>query len=144
MIKIALILVFIPSLLFAQVNQEWMASYNGTGSGFNFPKKSAIDKFGNFIVAGNSDSTNGYDYIVLKYSSSGNLIWKQRYNGIGNGYDYLAGMVLDDSANIYVTGASNEGSLHGGINWVTIKYNNNGRLLWKQTLNWTGNNSPLE
>lgn len=126
---------------FAQVTQEWIASYNGVGSGYNFPKKSAIYKDGNFIVVGNSDSANGYDYIILKYSPSGNLIWKQRYNGTGNGYDYLMGMVLDDSGNVYVTGESDEGILHGGINWVTIKYGFNGQKLWKRSLNWTANNT---
>ncbi len=125
----------------AQVTQEWVATYNGTGSGFNFPKKMAIDNHGDIIVAGNSDSTNGYDYIVLKYTSSGNLIWKQRYNGIGNGYDYLSGMVLDDSGNVYVTGSSEEGISRGGINWVTIKYNSDGAMKWKRSLNWTANNT---
>jgi hypothetical protein len=127
------------NLVSAQVTQEWVATYPGTGSGYNFPKKSAIDKDGNFIVAGNSDSTHGYDYIVLKYSPSGNLIWKQRYNGTGNSYDYLIGMVLDDSGNVYVTGESDDGAALGGINWVTIKYNTNGQMKWKRSLNWTGN-----
>ena len=127
------------NLVSAQVTQEWVATYPGTGSGYNFPKKSAIDKDGNFIVAGNSDSTHGYDYIVLKYNPSGNLIWKQRYNGTGNSYDYLIGMVLDDSGNVYVTGESDDGAALGGINWVTIKYNTNGQMKWKRSLNWIGN-----
>ncbi len=77
-IIIIIYLIVTANLISAQVTQEWVATYPGTGSGYNFPKKSAIDKDGNFIVAGNSDSTHGYDYIVLKYSPSGNLIWKQR------------------------------------------------------------------
>jgi hypothetical protein len=118
-----------------------VATYAGTGSGYNFPKKSSIDKFGNFVVAGNSDSTGGYDYIILKYSPGGELLWKQRYNGIGNDYDYLTGMVLDDSGNVYVTGESSEGVALGGINWVTIKYNANGEMMWKKSLNWIYNNT---
>jgi uncharacterized delta-60 repeat protein len=138
--KIIIILILFTSFytteMKAQVTQEWVATYSGTGSGYNFPKKSAIDKFGNFIVAGNSDSTNGYDYIVLKYSPSGNLIWKQRHNGAGNSYDYLTGMVLDDSGNVYVTGVSWEGDLNGKYNWVTIKYNQNGDTLWIRSFDW--------
>lgn len=136
---IVIIILISANILSAQVTQEWVATYPGIGSGYNFPKKSAIDKDGNFIVAGNSDSTHGYDYIILKYNPSGNLIWKQRYNGVGNSYDYLIGMVLDDSGNVYVSGASDEGTTLGGINWVTIKYNTNGQMIWKQSLNWTGN-----
>ncbi|MCB0727511.1 MAG: SBBP repeat-containing protein [Ignavibacteriae bacterium] len=124
-----------------QVTQEWVSSYGGTGSGFNFPKKSAIDNLGNYIVAGNSNGIGGYDYVVLKYTPSGNLIWSQRYNGISNGSDYLTGMVLDDSGNVYVTGVSNEGAALGGINWVTVKYNTNGQMMWKKSLNWVFNNT---
>ncbi|MBK6771599.1 MAG: T9SS type A sorting domain-containing protein [Ignavibacteria bacterium] len=136
---IIIFLILTAKFLSAQVTQEWVATYPGTGSGYNFPEKSAIDKDGNFIVAGNSDSTHGYDYIVLKYNPSGNLIWKQRYNGTGNSYDYLIGMVLDDSGNVYVTGESDDGAALGGINWVTIKYNTNGQMKWKRSLNWIGN-----
>ena len=141
--KTILIIIFLFCLksTSAQVNQEWVATYSGTGSGYNFPKKSAVDKYGNFIVAGNSCNTGGYDYVVLKYSSSGSLIWSQRYNGIGNNYDYVSVMVIDDSGNVYVTGASQEGISLGGINWVTIKYNPNGQMQWKRSLNWTGNNT---
>ncbi|MBK7447489.1 MAG: SBBP repeat-containing protein [Ignavibacteria bacterium] len=138
---IIIFLILTAKFLSAQVTQEWVATYPGTGTGYNFPKKSAIDKDGNFIVAGNSDSTHGYDYIVLKYSPSGNLIWKQRYNGTGNSYDYLIGMVLDDSGNVYVTGESDDGAALGGINWVTIKYNTSGQMIWKRSLNWIGNNT---
>lgn len=134
-----LVWIFFSTVLLAQVSQEWVTSYNGTGTGYNFPKKSANDKFGNLIVAGNSDSTGGYDFIVLKYSPSGNLVWKQRYNGTGNGYDYLSGMVIDDSANVYVTGGSYEGLPAGDVNWVTLKYNSEGVLLWKRSLDWIAN-----
>lgn len=61
-----------------------------------------------------------------------------RYSGIGNNSDYLTGMVIDDSGNVYVTGESQEGISLGGINWVTIKYNPNGQMLWKRSLNSTG------
>ncbi|MEO8665263.1 MAG: SBBP repeat-containing protein [Ignavibacteria bacterium] len=135
-IVFALFITIYSTPMNAQVTQEWVATYSGTGSGYNFPKKSAIDKFGNFIVAGNSDSTDDYDYIILKYSPYGNLIWKQRYNGTANSYDYLIGMVLDDSNNVYVTGGSDEGILNGSVNWVTIKYNSEGIMKWKKSLNW--------
>lgn len=50
-------------------------------------------------------------------------------------------MVLDDSGNVYVTGESSEGVALGGINWVTIKYNTEGVLIWKKSLNWINNNT---
>ncbi|MBK7446534.1 MAG: SBBP repeat-containing protein [Ignavibacteria bacterium] len=48
-------------------------------------------------------------------------------------------MDLDDSGNVYVTGESDDGAALGGINWVTIKYNTNGQMKWKRSLNWIGN-----
>jgi hypothetical protein len=122
------------------VTQEWIATYNGTGMGGYFADKAAVDNSGNFIVAGRGGFQN-VDYLLLKYNSSGNLLWDRRYNGPANNNDWFRDMVLDDSGNIYITGFSWEGTALGGQNWVTIKYNSNGDLKWKQSLNWTGNNA---
>ena len=135
-------LILNPVIANAQVTQEWVATYTGTGSGGNYAVKNAVDKFGNLIVAGRSDSTSE-DYIILKYSNSGNLLWSKRYAGAANSTDKIRDMVLDDSGNIYVTGISYEGISLGGQNWLTTKYNANGELVWKQSLNWTGNRSDV-
>ncbi|MEO8665378.1 MAG: SBBP repeat-containing protein [Ignavibacteria bacterium] len=124
----------------AQVTQEWVATYNGVGTGSNAPKKCLIDKFGNIIIAGRSENSFfNDDFITLKYNSSGNLLWERRYNGVGNGNDAISGVVLDDSNNIYVTGYSQEGAALGGYNWVTIKYFSNGDTAWKKSFNWIAN-----
>ncbi|MBK6537165.1 MAG: hypothetical protein IPG09_05095 [Ignavibacteria bacterium] len=39
--------------------------------------KSAVDKFGNYIVAGSSENSADYDYVVLKYNTSGNLLCRE-------------------------------------------------------------------
>ena len=122
----------------AQVTQEWVATYNGVGVGSNVPRKSAVDKHGNIIIAGNSESSIDYDYIVLKYNPFGNLLWAKRYNGFVNRYDYLTDMVLDDSGNIYVTGESYVESSGGDLDWVTIKYKPNGDTAWVRSFEWTG------
>ena len=123
----------------AQVTQEWVQIYNPTPRSNNNADKSAMDKFGNFIVAGRSEitDTNSTDLIILKYSSSGNLLWESRYNGPANNTESFKDMVLDDSCNIYVTCSSFEGAALGNINWVTLKYSPNGVLIWKQSLDWT-------
>ncbi|MEZ4821934.1 MAG: T9SS type A sorting domain-containing protein [Ignavibacteria bacterium] len=123
----------------AQVTQEWLQIYSPTPRSNNNADKSAMDKFGNFIVAGRSEitDTSSTDLIILKYSSSGNLLWESRYNGPANNTETFKDMVLDDSCNIYVTCSSFEGAALGNINWVTLKYSPNGVLLWKQSLDWT-------
>ncbi len=125
-----------PVLTNAQVTQEWVATYNGTGSGAYYAKKNAVDKFGNLIVCGKSDNAS-IDYMVLKYNSSGALLWSQIYDGTANSSDQLADMILDDSGNVYVTGSSNEGAANGYFNWLTIKYSPDGVMRWKKSLDWT-------
>lgn len=122
-----------------QVTQEWVRIYNPTPRSNSNADKSAMDEFGNFIVAGRSEitDTNSTDLIILKYGSSGNLLWESRYNGPANNTETFKDMVLDDSCNIYVTCSSFEGAALGNINWVTLKYSPNGVLLWKQSLDWT-------
>lgn len=122
----------------AQVTQEWVATYNGVGVGCNTPRKSAVDKFGNYIVAGSSENSADYDYVVLKYNTSGNLLLSRRYNSPVNRYDYLTDMVLDDSGNIYVTGESQVEATGGDLDWITIKYKPNGDTAWIRSFEWTG------
>ncbi len=135
-----LFILFYSNEMNAQVTQEWVSTYNGVGVGQNAPKKNLVDKLNNIIVAGRSENLSfNDDFIILKYNSSGNLLWQRRYNGIGNGDDAIAAAVLDDSDNIYVTGYSQEGTSLGGYNWVTIKYFPNGDTAWKRSFNWTAN-----
>lgn len=130
---------FVMSVVEAQVTQEWLATYSGVGTGYNTPRKSAIDKFGNYIVAGSSENFQDYDYIVLKYNISGNLLWSRRYNSPVNRYDYLTDMILDDSGNVYITGESQVESSGGDLDWITIKYKPNGDTAWIRSFEWTGN-----
>lgn len=136
--KIIIFLFFVCNTLQAQVTQEWVATYSGTGTGGNYADRCAVDKFGNFIVGGRSDSAGNTDYIILKYSSFGNLVWTRRYDGALHDLDITRDMKLDDSGNVYITGFSWEGTPLGGQNWVTIKYSSNGDFRWKQTLDWSG------
>ena len=136
-ILILIITSFIISEVSAQVTQEWVTTYNGTGVGSFYAMKNAVDKFGNLIVSGRT----GFDFITLKYNNSGNLLWAKIYDGGINNDDAPRDMTVDDSGNVYVTGYSFEGTSNGGVNWLTIKYSKDGDLLWKRSLDWTGHKS---
>jgi len=89
------------------------------------------DKNNNVYVAGFSgDSLSSDDFFLVKYDSSGNQIWVERYNGTGNTRDFCQHLVLDDSANIYISGYTT--SLNTGADYTTIKYNSSGILQWVQ------------
>jgi len=82
-------------------------------------------------------SGSNFDYVTLKYNSSGALQWVQRYNGPVNNDDRAYAITTDNSGNVYVTGTS-VGN-YNNRDFVTIKYNSSGSEQWVQSYNGTGN-----
>ena len=108
---------------------QWVKRYNGFSNGLDVACGLETDAAGNVYVGGTSDSAGTlYNYLVIKYSSNGNILWTNRYNGPGNDGDWAKAMVLDDSENVYVTGWS----VGNGTNtdYATVKYNTSGVKQW--------------
>jgi hypothetical protein len=112
--------------------QQWVARYNGPGNFNDGANALAIDGSGNIYVTGYSTGlgTSGlpWDYATVKYNASGAEEWVARYNGPGDDYDEAAAVAVDDSGNVYVTGAST--GLGSGLDSATIKYNASGTEEW--------------
>ncbi len=118
--------------------QQWVQRYNGTGNSFDSPFQLEIDNTGNIFLSGYSTGIGtGYDYLTIKYNSSGVLQWEQRYNGMGNSTDVIKTMAVDGAGNVYISGFSDGGS--SGADWATIKYNSAGVQQWIQRYNGAGN-----
>ena len=108
----------------------WVARYNSVYEGYG--KAVAVDILGNVYVGGSSNDTGApspgawFDYVIIKYDSSGHQLWVARYNGPGNGQDHVTDLVIDASGNVYVTGES------VGTSWdfATVKYDPSGNELW--------------
>jgi hypothetical protein len=82
-------------------------------TGFDYGNGIAVDGGGNVYVAGQSQTTwgspiraftGGYDAFAAKLDSSGALIWNAFLGG--SGYEEGAGIAVDGSGNVYVTGKS--------------------------------------
>jgi hypothetical protein len=105
----------------ASGTQQWVARYNGTGDSDDVARDIAVDGSGNVYVTGWSTGLGSdYDYATIKYSASGMQQWVDRYNGPGNGGDFVEGIAVDSSGNIYVTGHSDGSGT--GTDFATIKY----------------------
>ncbi|HEX7401422.1 MAG TPA: SBBP repeat-containing protein [candidate division Zixibacteria bacterium] len=107
----------------------WVRRYNGTGNDWDEAGAVAADNFGNVYVTGRSTgSGTSYDYATIKYLPDGDTAWVRRYNGQGNGYDQATAIAVDNSGNVYVTGASTGSGT--GLDFATIKYLANGDTGW--------------
>ena len=132
-------LLFIHSGIVAQVKEKWEVVVNDSSSLSAEGLLVKTDNGGNIIVAGiTTTGSAGDDILVAKYNSTGSLIWKQTYNGIGDTADYPTSLLIDENENVYVAGISRIDSFT--IELVVIKYNSNGNLLWQTDFqNWAGN-----
>jgi len=104
-----------------------------------------LDALGNPIVSGVTWNGDNMDIKTIKYNASnGNIIWQHTFNGVANGLDTPTAISLDNAQNIVVTGVSYAGQ---GMSFLTLKYNNDGDLLWTAAdANYTPNtwNEPLD
>src|SRR5678815_3834566 len=92
-----------------------------------------LDGTGNVYVTGTYDGGNHSDYVTAKYSfNDGTEEWIKTYNGPRDDIDLARSIALDGSGNVYITGYTsvNDGSRNGGVNYGTVKYNNDGVQQW--------------
>jgi uncharacterized delta-60 repeat protein len=119
--------------------QQWVARFNGPGNFNDQANALALDNSGNILVTGGSYGANGsvLDYLTIKYSSSGAILWTARYNGPVSGNDTATALAVDNTGNVFVTGTSQ--GLNSAQDYATIKYNSNGMCQWVTRFNGTGN-----
>ncbi len=117
--------------------EQWVQTY--TTNDQDYAIAIAIDASGNSFVAGSSGDPYfaTWDYITIKYDSSGVEQWAERYNGPVDGHDEARAIALDSSGNVIVAG----GSAGSGSNsdYTTIKYNPLGDSLWVVRYNGLSN-----
>jgi hypothetical protein len=128
----------------SQVNELWASRYNGTGNSADEVSRMVMDNSGNVYVTGRSRGTglnNNFDYLTIKYNSSGDTLWVRRYDGMGAGtaIDEARDLVVDNNGFVYVTGFSVNALLYS--DFLTIKYDSNGDTVWIRRYSYTNNSN---
>jgi hypothetical protein len=111
-------------------NFKWSAVYNGSGNLMDMPHDITIDDSLNVYVTGTAIAiATGNDVATIKYDSLGNQKWVAIYNYSDNPGDGGGAVIVDDSHNVYVTGASRD-TINGTV--LTIKYDMFGNQVWER------------
>ena len=121
-------------------NVLWKKNFGGIGE--DYFKTVVFPSSGGFVAAGFSyqDSFgtgdwagvvgNGYyDAIIVKYSASGNILWKKNFGG--SGFGSFRSLAASSDGGVVAVGN------YDSYNATIVKYNSQGTLLWSKTLSHT-------
>ena len=101
-------------------SRVWERRYDGFISNMDYANSLAVDESNSIVVAGYSEAgTTGTDFAVIKYDASGDELWVQRYNGVGDGDDSILNIALDEAGNVYAIGSSWNGA---NLDYTTVKF----------------------
>lgn len=118
----------------------WQAVWDDPGQEIDQARGMYVDSAGNTYITGNTryyTSVTYYNIVTLKYDPNGNLLWSYIYNGTADN-DYANDITVDQNGNVYVVGDSREGP-SGNRDYITLKFNTSGSLLWDRFYNGPGN-----
>src|SRR4030095_1176752 len=118
--------------------QQWVKRYNNGANDKAFAIY--VDGAGNVYVTGASQATGkGYDYLTVKYSSTGTQLWTARYDA-ASGDDMASAIKVAYDGSIYIT-VSSYGGTSTKLDYATIKYNTAGAQQWLKRFNGSANDT---
>jgi hypothetical protein len=116
-----------------QPTQEWVRRYSGLQNHGSNGVSIKLDGTGNIyvLVRVATDTTLG-DYGLLKYNTSGDLLWSSFYNSPSNAGELPKAFCVTPAGDVYITGISD---LNFAQHIITVKFNSNGILQWAKEYN---------
>jgi len=123
---------FLPVLVFAQLDTVWLRSFDGGGCQEDMFSDVFVDDSGNVYIAGTAwTSGSGTDIVVEKLSAEGAVVFSARYDGRAHLDDSAAAMAVDSAGDVYVCGWTVDTLEEQDM--VTLKFSPEGRLVWART-----------
>jgi hypothetical protein len=112
-------------------NQVWVTKYsNPPDHGKLFVYDMRLDPQGDIYIAATSYEHNYFspesELLLLKYDSSGTLLWESRYAGDLSGSHYPHELALDTNGDIIVIGRISDSTGNNAV----LKYDPSGNLVW--------------
>jgi uncharacterized delta-60 repeat protein len=84
--------------------QQWLRTYNGTGSAYDCGADIITDGSGNVFITGTTTNSSGnYDVITIKYNSSGTQQWATPYDYTAHLNDAGAKIALDAAGKVVIS-----------------------------------------
>jgi len=110
------------------LNVQWEYIYNGKDSLNDEAHALYIDNGYAYIIGYTTHATQDKNYITIKLkTNTGDKQWAVPYNHPCDGEDVATALVIDDNANVYVTGYSFNGN---NFDYLTIKYDTDSNMIW--------------
>ncbi|MGC2236162.1 MAG: FG-GAP-like repeat-containing protein [Pyrinomonadaceae bacterium] len=120
-----------------QPTLAWSSYADGANHFTDYDAMLGRDAQGNVYVGGTSDTDdNGQtDIILFKVDSNGNRLWTRTFNGSGGYADGIRDIAVDAGGNVYLAGYAfnNLTGADQSYDYVILKYDTNGNLLWSRT-----------
>ncbi|MCD9189356.1 MAG: SBBP repeat-containing protein [Pyrinomonadaceae bacterium] len=116
----------------------WSSFYNHSSNLNDWNAMFGRDAQGNTYLGGTSfaSENGGTDITLSKLDVNGNLLWSQTFDGSAHYHDGLNEIAVDAGGNSYLTGYTYSLPTNGNLNsydYVVLKYDPNGNLLWSKT-----------
>jgi hypothetical protein len=121
---------------------QWQKTLGGTGEDNLWNIKQTTD--GGYFIAGTTTSKigdlasnhGGWDYWLIKLTSTGSIVWQNCYGGTKDDYAYTFCILNDGKYLITGESGSNDGNVtgnHGGLDIWVIMINSTGNIQWQKT-----------